>query len=287
MKTQMQIIVLISVAINVACGFTSNQQNQISEPHVEIPKGTTYANEFGEIELIPHNDTLMQAIFRDNEKIVFDTLMKINHDFKLLPNDGFPFLSLQTGGIKIHNNCIKVWDFAGPAYMQMYASIENIYDRPFYKINESITIKDEIKHPKGGPRIGGIYLLDKEKNVDQYQNEFVHLKGIVTKEKYPRDYYSTPDGPQGMFGDTTEIHYRLVVKDYTIEVIKKETMTGRTMNINGQAAFIWDYADSEAYYLDGHAAWTEKELDKKITIEGVLVQFIDGKSVIKAWRIIE
>lgn len=285
MKTQIQIILLVSVAIIVACGFTANQNS--SEPHVEIPDGTIYANEYGQIELIEMNDTSMRTIFSNNNNVVFDTVMKINYNSLLLPKDSFPLLQLRTSGVKIFENRLEVHDFAGPAYLQMYTNIEHIYDRPFYKINEKITIADEIKNPKGGRRIDGIYLFENSEYTDEYSNEFVHLTGIVTKEKYPREYYSAPDGPQGMFGDTTEIHYRLVVKDYTIEVIKKESMTGTTMNINEQAAFIWDYADSEAYYLDGHDAWTEKELHKKITIEGVLVQFIDGKSVIKAWRIIE
>lgn len=283
MKTQIQILLLVSVAIIVACGFSANQKEPITDARVEISKGTLYANEYGQIELVQLDDTTMRTIFSDNEKIVFDTVMKINYNSTLLPRDSFPLLQLRTSGIKIFENRLEVHDFAGPAYMQMYASIEHIYDRPFYKINEEIKISDEIKNPKGGQRIDGIYLAEPSESA----NEYVHLKGTVLKEKYPRAYYSTPDGPQGMFSDTNEIHYRLVVKDYKIEEVKKEVMTGRTMNIDGQAAFVYDYADSEAYYLDGHKQWTKEELDKKITIEAVLVQFIDGKSVLKAWTIIE
>jgi hypothetical protein len=68
---------------------------------------------------------------------------------------------------------------------------------------------------------------------------------------------------------------------------KKSTFVGTAVMSEGKAMFIWDFADSEAYYLDGLQAWDSRYLNKKIRVEGVLVQFIDGKSVIKDWKIIE
>ncbi len=65
------------------------------------------------------------------------------------------------------------------------------------------------------------------------------------------------------------------------------TYVGTAAMNDGKAMFIWDFANSEAYYLDGVESWDSKYLDKKITVEGVLVQFIDGKSVIKDWKIID
>lgn len=64
-------------------------------------------------------------------------------------------------------------------------------------------------------------------------------------------------------------------------------MTGSTMMSDGKALFIYDFADSEAYYLDGVSFWLPEHLNKKITLEGRLIQFIDGKSVIKDWKILE
>ena len=65
-----------------------------------------------------------------------------------------------------------------------------------------------------------------------------------------------------------------------------EIYIGRAVMNNGKAMFIWDFADSEIYYLDGLAKWDEIYLNKKITIEGDLIQD-NGKSIIKNWKIIE
>jgi hypothetical protein len=71
------------------------------------------------------------------------------------------------------------------------------------------------------------------------------------------------------------------------EVSKRRTFVGTSIMSNDKAMFIWDFADSEAFYLDGLNTWDEKHLNKQITVEGVLIQFIDGKSLIKDWKIIE
>ena len=71
------------------------------------------------------------------------------------------------------------------------------------------------------------------------------------------------------------------------DVGKRSTFVGTAILSDGKAMFIWDFAFSEAFYLDGLNTWDEKYLNKKITVEGVLVQFIDGKSVIKDWKILD
>lgn len=272
------------LAANISCANGSNSDLcELTDPNLNVISETIYANEYGEIHLSEINDSTMHTVFYNNEKMVFDTLMKIDHNFKLLENDGFPFLHLRTGGIKMRENRLEIHDFAGPAYMAMYVDIENIYDRPFYKLNDTVVINDLVKHPKGGEMINGIYIIP---NAD-LQDEFVSMQGIIIKEKYPREYYSTSDGPQGMFSDTTKVYYRLVIKPIEVKTLPRQTFTGRTMNIDCRAAFIWDFADSESYYLDNHQPWNEGELDKKITIDAVLVQFEDGKSVLKNWQIIE
>lgn len=281
---KMHIAILGILATTASCANGSaNAVHPLSDENPKIPAETIYANEYGEIHLTEINDSTMRTVFYDNEHIAFDTLMKIDHQFSLLQNDEFPFLHLRTGGIKMHENRLEIHDFAGPAYMAMYAGIENIYDRPFYKLNDTIVINDLIKHQKGGELINGIYIISDS----DLQNEFVSMQAIVTKEKYPREYYSTADGPQGMFSDTTKVYYRLVIKPIAVKPLPRQTFTGRTMNIDGRAAFIYDFADSEAFYLDNHQPWSEKELDQKITIDAVLVQFEDGRSVLKNWQIIE
>lgn len=68
---------------------------------------------------------------------------------------------------------------------------------------------------------------------------------------------------------------------------ERSIYVGTATMIDGKAMFICDFALSEAYYLEGLKSWDKKYLNKKITVEGVLNQFIDGKSVIKDWKIIE
>jgi hypothetical protein len=281
---KLHIAILGILAANVSCANGSNSDLcELTDPNLNMISETIYANEYGEIHLSEINDSTMRTVFYDNEKVVFDTLMKIDYHFSLLQNDGFPFLHLRTGGIKIHENRLEIHDFAGPAYMAMYVDIEKIYERPFYKVQDTIVISDLIEHPKGGEMIQGIYITQ----ASGLQNEVVSVKGIVTKEKYSREYYSTSDGPQGMFSDTTKVYYRLVIKPIETKKLPRQRMTGRTMNINGHAAFIWDFADSEAYYLENQQPWNEKELDKQITIEGVLVQFEDGRSILKNWQYVD
>jgi hypothetical protein len=246
---------------------------------------TTYENEYGKIELVKENDSLWRTIFYDNEKIVFDTVMQIRYEYNLLPRDEYPFLQLHTSGIKMYSNRLQVYDFAGPAYMITYTGIPHLYDRPFYQTGVAVTVSDVIKMQKGGSRIDGIY-LDEPNN---YVNEYAHLTGTIKKEKYPREYYATPDGPQGMFNDTTIDHYRLVLHDYETEIAPKDTFTGRAEMIDHRMAFVWDYADSEVYYLDTDNTadeWPKEQQGKKITIAGVLVQFEEGRSVLKAWKIL-
>jgi hypothetical protein len=66
-----------------------------------------------------------------------------------------------------------------------------------------------------------------------------------------------------------------------------ETFVGTAITNNGEPLFIWDFATSEPFYLDSLKSWDSKYLNKKITVEGVLIQCIDGKSVIKDWKIID
>jgi hypothetical protein len=67
---------------------------------------------------------------------------------------------------------------------------------------------------------------------------------------------------------------------------QKQVFTGTTMQSGENAYFSWDYAFSTSYHLDGISKWEPKYLNKHLTVEGVLVQYIDGKSVIKNWKII-
>ena len=89
-----------------------------------------------------------------------------------------------------------------------------------------------------------------------------------------------------MFADTTVIHYRLVMDNPKIELLEKTLFKGYPVNTSvNQAAIAWEFADSEAFTLEGRAPWSDEELQKPIRVEGVLVQNING-SYLKNWKII-
>jgi hypothetical protein len=65
-----------------------------------------------------------------------------------------------------------------------------------------------------------------------------------------------------------------------------EVFTGTTMQSGEDAYFIYDFAGSTAFHLDTINKWEAKYLNKHLTVEGILVQYIEGKSVIKNWKIL-
>lgn len=252
--------------------------------HKNIKSDWTYVNEYGEVRLIPKNDSDMRVITTNNEGFVFDTVFQIKKTTTLIRiNDTLPFLALGGSGIEWHADYLRLHDFLNPAYMSMYTKIKNVYERPFYRTNKKITVAGHLTRVKPDVTLNGFHLNPNEPLTD----DWVELQGTVGKEKYPLSYYSSDENEQAMFGDKNEVHYRLVMKDYQIKPIPKTLYTGHTANINGEAAFVSDLADSEAYYLYNAKAWAETELNKKIRINAVLVQFIDGKSVLKNWEILE
>ena len=71
---------------------------------------------------------------------------------------------------------------------------------------------------------------------------------------------------------------------------ERRTFVGTAIISDSKPLFVWEFADSEAFYLDGLKSWDNKYLNKTITVEGILTQYIDGVysgSVIKDWKIID
>ena len=157
-------------------------------------------------------------------------------------------------------------------------------ERPFYKIGKKVTVTGEVRFQRGGtPTINGIYLKKYTKKLDNY----FAIEGVIKKEKYPIEYYSTEESPQGMFSDTSITHYRLIMENYEVKELPQQIYKGTTINVSGKAAFVWEFADSEIYFFDNKEPWSKKELDKKIEIKAVLIQDITEKSVLKNWKIIK
>ncbi|MEA1874919.1 MAG: hypothetical protein U9N51_10915 [Bacteroidota bacterium] len=241
-----------------------------------------YANEYGEVRLIRQNDTIMRTIFKNNDGDVFDTLMRINYNFKLKQRQTtLRFLQLNWGGLELQEECLYIREYSNFQYLAQFIQIKDMYTRAFYKINEKVTITGEVRFGKGGGTINGIYLINYRKKADKY----LSIEGLIKKEKYPIAYYSTEESPQGMFSDTNIVHYRLFMEDYEIKELPKQIFKGTTINNNEQAAFIWEFADSEIYFFDNKKPWEESELNKKIKIEAVLIQDAVGKSILKNWKI--
>ncbi|NJO88875.1 MAG: hypothetical protein HC831_07895 [Chloroflexia bacterium] len=243
-----------------------------------------YANEYGEISLKKLDSLKTSVSFKNNKLEVFDTLMFADYDFDMVKNsDSIPFLSFNIkAGIEPHPECLYVHEFSAGIYLSRFIWIEEMFVRPFYKIMEPVELKGEIKFSKRGATIDGIYL-------ENYQSEQGYFKvtGTIVKEKYPKAYYSTSESPQGMFSDTNIIHYRLIMRDYVVSKPERQRFKGRLTNNFGKAAFVWEFADSEVYYLEGKDIWSEEMVGKEVVIEAVLVQTRKSAGILKKWRIIE
>lgn len=276
---------LLIIILTVSCA-----SNQPQKPTVEnrTKAEYLYANKHGSIKIEMLSDTAVRVLVSNNETVVFDSSFLKKFDFQLLPKrDSLPFLSLRTAGLEWTETWVQGWDFGGPAYMAMWTGMgKGIYEK-FYRLGEPVALQGDLHRSKAGITINGIYLLDFERSHFGFLNRYIQIEGTIEKERYPLSYYSTPESPQGMFSDTSVAHYRLVMRDYHLSEIPRTRYVGYPKNIDGQAAFIWDFSLSEAFYLDNKPAWTTAELKKKITVDGVLVQETNKKSVLKNWQIVE
>jgi len=239
-----------------------------------------YENEYGEIRLSRLNDSLVHARFSNNNDRHFEADLKTEYAMALVPHtDSMPFLAYKTGGIEQLHGSIRVHDFTNVAVLDEATGIEAIYTRPFYETGKTVTLCGDIKAEKGGASVEGIYL-------DGYavtEQGYCRVTGIIHKEPWPDGTAPESENQQSIWNDHTVKQYRLVFENYTVTRPDKRHFIGYTININGEAALVTDESDVEAYYLDGAKPWTGKELNRRIELEATLVQFIDGKSILKNW----
>lgn len=245
----------------------------------------TYVSQDGKVELEQVNDSIWRTTFTNNSGFVFDTTMveilETRRAFYTQPNE-LHFLKFNWGGLSISESRIFVVEMSSYGMLGACAQMWGVYTNPFYKVGQEIVFEGNITNGKAGVAIDDVYLKGIEKPTDDY----VRVIGKISKEPYPRSFYSTTDSPQGMFSDTTIVHYRLVMENPKIETIEKTIYKGYPVNTSSnQAAIAWEFADSEAYTLEGHELWTTEELQNTISVEGVLVQNAYG-SFLKNWRII-
>lgn len=271
--------------LSLSCQSQTSNNEEVEERN-ELP-GDIYISDFGTVRILQINDTLFETYFENNEGHKFDTSMVLiqNDSIFLHPTEDESSFTLRYnwGGLYFFENQIQVYDFAGYGMLGSQTIMWDMYSKPFYKINERFKIKGDLIGGKGLWSINEIYLIDS----DLEHNRYYELEGILSREKWPEAYYSTDKSPQGIFGDdTSKNHHRLILTDVKDKTPKPYKYKGSTINIStGEAAISWEFADSEAFILDGHEPWTKEEELQDIVVEGILVQ--NGKgSFLKNWKII-
>lgn len=256
-------------------------------PPNEQSKSRIYINEYGSIKLTQLNDTLWKTEFENIEGYQFDTTMvSVTDDsafWRYLAPEEELFLQYSWGGLSVGKNSLLVLEFSSYGRLAHQSGIKELYYRAFYRADQTVEIKGDLKRSKSGISVDEIYILEQ----NQLEAGYHLLEGKVVREKYPMAYYSTDESPQGMFSDTTIIHYRLVLKNMKEKALEIREFVGYPVNISsGEAAIAWEFADSDAYILEGHAPWTTDELNQKIVVRGTYVY--NGKgSFIKNWEIID
>jgi hypothetical protein len=243
-----------------------------------------YVNEHGQLELKKLNDTTWSTSFMNNDGLVFDTVMYVRADslkkIYYAQNEDF-FLSYHWGGLSVSKDRITVFEFSSYGMLGAQTQMWGMYERPFYKLGTNTSVFGKLNHGKGGTTLDGIYLKDDLSALPNY----LELTGTLSKEPYPIDYYSTTASPQGMFSDTTIKHYRLTLQNAKSTRYYSLVYKGYPVNYtDGSAAIAWEFADSEAYLLDGKNAWSEAELAREVFISGYLINDVHKGSVLYNWK---
>lgn len=283
MKTA--IIILAVGLIGFGCsaktsGDSDKQEKSVQEKPVSEIQTYVYASSEGQIKLSRLTDSTYFTVFTNNEGFQMDTTLTVGkkEDYRRMlyisPRDSVEnFLQYKKGALVVYENRIDVHDFTSIAQIALETQIRGIYDVPFYLTGAEITVKGDIYSGKVGHHVNGIHLGFEElpgSNSDSYYE----VTGIVSKEAYPVEYYSTDESPQGMFdSDTSKKYYRLVMEDPEIQLPEKEYFKGTTINdSNGRAGIAWELADSELYLIWGkEEGWPENELGKDIGVNAVYV----------------
>ena len=269
----------------------SSCQGQVTDsPNKEKPvtNENIYISQHGQVELNQLNDSTWQTTFTNNQDFLFDTIMikaaETNKSSIFNNPDEQFFLKYHWGGLSVLKDRIYVVELSSYGLLGTQTDMWGMYQDPFFKLNQTTTLKGNIKGSKGLMAMEGVYFLDNKITSSQYYE----LEGEITKEKWPTAYYSTEESPQGIFGnDTTIEHYRLVMKSPKDVTPEMREFNGSTINIStGEASIIWEFADSEAYILEGHEPWKKSEEHQIIKVKGILVQNSYG-SILKNWEIIE
>ena len=266
--------------LGLACTQSQNFDDGGKEPPPdEDVEFRTYINEHGEINLRQLNDTLWQTVFINNKGESFDTTMAIVKSDSLdpalglgVPQEDF-FLKFGWGGLSVGKNKLVVLEFSSIARIQMHTGIQQIYNRAFFRSDQKVTVEGEFCH-------GGGYNLEKIEDVymDMHDTHYIPLAYYQATGKISKESY------EDSFGKT---HYKLIMSNPDLKEPEPSVYKGHTVAIaNGEIALAWEYADSEAFILEGWKIQNRHDIGKKITVKGYLVQNSKG-SFLKNWEIID
>jgi hypothetical protein len=247
-----------------------------------------YINEQGQVKLTKVNDSLWKVAFETLDEYSYDTTLIVSNKqdaIRVKPSDEIFFLEYNWGGLSVSESKVEILEFSSFGRLAYESGMSQIYTLPFVRTDKEISYYGDLEYSKGHAIMDGIF-FDPNLNKDK-DGKFYKVKGTVVREPFPRSFYSTPDSPQGMFSDTSKTYYRLLFKDYEIEEPEYQTYTGTAINNSkGQACIAWEFADSEAFILEGRDKWKSEEIGKQVKVKGYLWQGNKG-SILKNWEVIQ
>jgi hypothetical protein len=267
-------------------GNNAEELNSVNDSLLNLDNpesGQIYVNEYGQVELVQLDDSTWQTIFTNKDGFVFDTTLISDQRSSYLKyrDSSAVFLPYSWGGVDFTESELWVTEYSSYGKLGSEAQMFEMYERPFYRIDQKLDIQANVHLEKDGPKVNGMYVSTDV----MIENGFYNVTGTIKKEKYPIAYYSTDESPQGKLGnDTTQIYYRLILENPTFEKPSRTLYGGSKVNSGNQAAFAWNLADSQAYMLYGESAWSENEVGEAVLIEGHLQHSPHGGSVLQNWE---
>lgn len=243
----------------------------------------TYIHKNGKVKVTKSLNESYDFTFTNHEGFVFKAEYKKieKRPFYMLPlsSKSVFFRSDSVSGIsimEINGGRLYTHELGGFAALDYYTKIEDLYDFSFYK-NEETEYTETLNVGKDKwCYFGEIHIpcsavpdsLTKNGSTS-YFDRYFKVKGQVEVELYKSE---------------GKDYKRYVMKTPKFLPANLSTYTGHSLNQNGKALFIWEFADSEMYYLEGIDEWGEYQNNKKITVVGELNQGKKG-AVIKNWII--
>lgn len=271
----------------MSCKSSLEEKDDLTTQETKDDTSLMYIHPEGDLLLQQINDSSWNVSFTNLEGHSFDSVLIASNDRWFFDSfrqkDEIAFLKIGLGGMSLSQSAVSVFEFGGYGVLAHLTEMPHIYNQPLVRSNQEVSIYGDLIRSKSLLSVNGVYLEDVYPPKD---GTYMKVVGTVKREKWPIEYVSTDESPQGAVGADEE-SYRLVFVMPKISVPENEIYEGYPVNMDeGIAAIAWDFADSEAYILEGRESWTEEELEQKIKVSGHLIQGPQG-SILKNWEILE